>query len=123
MSKKVLVVDDDKLARKGLTKVLEDAGMDVSEAVNGKEGLEKALREKPDLIVTDVHMPQMDGLQMIEELRADEEWGKSVPVVVLTVDDATTSINQALAAGVTFYLTKTGMTPDAIADQVVVAVG
>lgn len=123
MSKKVLVVDDDKLARKGLTKVLEDAGMDVSEAVNGKEGLEKALKEKPDLIVTDVHMPQMDGLQMIEELRADEEWGKSVPVVVLTVDDATTSINQALAAGVTFYLTKTGMTPDAIADQVVVAVG
>lgn len=123
MSKKILVVDDDKLARKGLISVLEDAGLEVDGATNGKEGLEKALKDKPDLVVTDVHMPEMDGLQMIEELRADEEWGKSVPVVVLTVDDATTSINQALAAGVTFYLSKSGITPDAIADQVITAVG
>lgn len=122
MSKTVLVVDDDKLARKSLSSLLINAGLDVIEAENGKLGAVEALKTRPDIVVTDVHMPEMGGLEMIEELRKDE-WGRNVPVIVLTVDEALSSINQALAAGVTIYLTKSGVDAETLAQQVVTAVG
>lgn len=122
MSKTVLVVDDDKLARKSLSSLLINSGLTVLEAENGKLGLKEALASKPDIVVTDVHMPEMSGLEMVEELRKDA-WGASVPVIVLTVDEALSSINQALAAGVTIYLTKSGVDASTLAQQVVTAVG
>lgn len=122
MSKTVLIVDDDKLARKSLASLLINAGLAVTEAENGKTGLEEALKGKPDIVVTDVHMPEISGLEMVEKLREDE-WGKDVPVIVLTVDEALSSINQALAAGVTIYLTKSGVDAESLASQVVTAVG
>lgn len=122
MSKTVLIVDDDKLARKSLSSLLINAGLSIIEAENGKDGVAEALKSKPDLVVTDVHMPEMGGLEMIEELRKDE-WGKEVPIIVLTVDEALSSINQALASGVTIYLTKSGVDAEALASQVVTAVG
>lgn len=123
MSKTVLLVDDDKLARKSLASVLADAGLTVEEAANGKEGCEKALEVKPDLIVTDVHMPEMDGMQMIQKLKEDEAWGSKVPIVVLTIDEAPAYINQALEAGVTFYLSKNGVSNEEIAEQITIAAG
>lgn len=122
MSKTVLVVDDDKLARKSLSSLLINAGLTVLEAENGKQGLDEALKCKPNLVVTDVHMPEMSGLEMVEALRQDT-WGESVPVIVLTVDEALSSINQALAAGVTIYLTKSGVDAESLAQQVVTAIG
>ncbi len=122
MNKTVLVVEDDNLARKSLVSALEEKGLTVSQAVNGKEGLAAAITNKPDLIVTDVRMPEMDGLSMIGQLRQDK-WGKDVRVIVLTTDETTTSINQALKNGVTVYLPKTTLDPAAITDQVLVALG
>lgn len=122
MSKTVLVVDDDKLARKSLSSLLINSGLTVIEAENGKLGLKEALASKPNIVVTDVHMPEMSGLEMVEELRKDA-WGAGVPVIVLTVDEALSSINQALAAGVTIYLTKSGVDASTLAQQVVTAVG
>jgi CheY-like chemotaxis protein len=122
MSKTVLVVDDDKLARHSLAATLKNAGLETTEAENGKDALDSAKKAQPDLIVTDVHMPEMDGLEMIENLRK-EDWGKSIPVIILTVDEAPATINQALASGVTVYLSKASADPQAIADQVVTALG
>lgn len=116
--KTVLVVDDDRLIRQSLVQALKDAGLQTVEAGGGQEGLDKALEARPDLILADVRMPGMDGLQMIEELRTDD-WGKQVPVVILSTDETTESVNQALSAGVTVYLSKTQLTPDAIAQQIV----
>ncbi|CAN5676558.1 response regulator [soil metagenome] len=123
MSKKILLVDDEKLARKSLANVLENPGLLVEQAANGKEGYEKALEWQPDLIVTDVHMPEMDGMQMIQKLRDHEAWGSKVPIVVLTVDEAPVYINQALEAGVTFYLSKNSISQEEIAEQIVIAAG
>ncbi len=120
MSKTVLVVEDDNLARKSLVSALEEKGLKVHEAINGKKGLAAALTNKPDLIVSDIRMPEMDGLTMIDELRKDS-WGKDVPVIVLTTDETTDSINQALQAGVTVYLSKTTLDPTAITEQVLTA--
>jgi len=122
MSKKILVVDDDTLVRKSLGQALEAAGFTVEEAQNGKAGLDLALRSHPDLIVSDIRMPEMDGLEMIEKLRADD-WGKQAPVIVLSTDDTATSVNQALTSGVTTYLSKTALSPDQIAAQITTALG
>lgn len=122
MSKTVLVIDDDKVARQSLAQVLDEAGVKVEEAIDGKSGLDKAQKLKPALIVTDIRMPKMDGLEMINKLR-EQEWGRSVPVIILTVDEAPSTLNQALEAGVTVYLSKASADPQMIADQVLTALG
>ncbi len=122
MSKSVLVVEDDNLTRKSLVNLLIEKGLTVHEAVNGKVGLEQALAKHPDLVLTDIRMPEMDGIAMIGELRKDD-WGKSVPVIVLTTDETTTTVNSALQAGITVYLPKMTLDPGTIADQVVTALG
>jgi len=121
MSKTILVVDDDKLIREGMVALLKSAGQTVLEAADGKEGLAVALEQHPDLIVTDVRMPNMDGLQMIEAVREDT-WGKKVPVVILTNDDSNQSVNQALESGVMVYLAK-NLDPSSLTQQILQVAG
>ncbi len=117
MSKKILIVDDDNLARKSLNITLAEAGFTVLEAEDGAKGLATALAEHPDIILTDVHMPEKDGLEMVSDLRQDA-WGKTVPVIILSTDEETTTLNHALEAGVTIYLSKNNTSPDDIATQI-----
>lgn len=116
MSKIILVVDDDQLIRKMLSAALAAKGFKVDTAANGREGLAKA-KAGVDLVVADIRMPEMDGLQMVDELRKDPA-GTDVPVIILSNDEQTASLNQALKAGVTVYLSKSNLDADAIADQV-----
>lgn len=117
MEKTILVVDDDSLARKSLVGSLAEAGFRVEAAENGKAGLAKALEIKPDMVISDVRMPELDGLEMVEKLRQDD-WGRQLPVIYLTTDEDTDTVNQAMAVGVTTYLSKTSLSPDQIAEQV-----
>jgi CheY-like chemotaxis protein len=117
---KILIVDDDKLTRQSLAETLKAKGIEVIEAVDGKAGLKKALHEAPTLIVTDIRMPEMDGVQMVEELRKDPK-GKDVPVIIMTNDEQTATLNKALEAGVTVYLSKTSTSPDVLPEQIVTA--
>lgn len=121
MSKTILVIDDDKLIREGLVAMLKNAGQNVLEASNGKEGLDSALEQKPDLVVTDVRMPEMTGLEMITQLRTNE-WGQKVPVIILTNDESNDSINQALESGVTMYLPKSS-DPNTLREQILQMIG
>jgi CheY-like chemotaxis protein len=113
---KILVIDDDNLMRQGITAMLKNANQEVIEASDGEAGLKAALAEKPDLIVSDVNMPHMNGLEMLEQLRLDA-WGKTVPVVILTSDESSSSINQALEAGVTSYFAK-NLDPASLTQQI-----
>lgn len=122
MAKTILLVDDDNLMRKGMNTGLSGAGYQVVEATNGKEGLDKALEVHPDLIIADVLMPEMSGLEMLEHLRKDD-WGKQAPVIIMSSDDGTSSVNQALQAGVTVYLAKAQLMPDVLVDQVRSTIG
>lgn len=122
MSKKVLIVDDDPLVLESLNQELARVGIVVETAEDGQKGLNKALTSHPDLLVIDLRMPEMDGLTLIEKIRADQ-WGKSVPIVVLSTDESTGSINQALKAGVTVYIPKSGTTSEQISSQVMTALG
>jgi two-component system chemotaxis response regulator CheY len=117
MSKKILIVDDDNLIRKSLGAALQAKGYEIVEAANGQEGLDKALELVPDLVIADVRMPEMDGFTMIEKLREDPK-GQDLKVIILSTDDQTTSVNQAMQAGVNVYLDKINFDPQSIADQV-----
>jgi two-component system, chemotaxis family, chemotaxis protein CheY len=121
MSKTILVVDDDKLIREGLSALLKSAGQTVLEAKDGKEGLELTKAEKPDLIVTDLRMPNMSGQEMIDAIR-DEDTVKGTPIVVLTNDETSDSVNQALQTGITVYLAK-NLDPESLTQQILQAAG
>jgi DNA-binding response OmpR family regulator len=79
--KKILIIDDDRVLRQTLAAALETEGYGVSEAADGREGLNKALKTNFDLIVLDVVMPFMGGLEVCRKLR---EAGRQVPVIVLS---------------------------------------
>lgn len=82
--KTILVVEDDRSLRAALFKKLTSEGFSTLEAKNGTDGLELALRKKPDLILLDIVMPKMDGITMLKKLRQENAWGKNVPVIILT---------------------------------------
>jgi len=81
--KKILIVEDELAYLKLLKSQLTERGYEVSEAVNGRKGLEAAKKEKPDLILLDIRMPVMDGMTMLGLLRK-EVWGKKMNVIILT---------------------------------------
>lgn len=81
---KILLVEDEEIIRKAYADELRDEGFSLLIASNGRDGLELALREKPDLILLDILMPIMDGLTMMEKLREKGLYGKSVPIILLT---------------------------------------
>lgn len=83
MPSTVLVVEDESAMRQALHDKLSLAGFTVTRAANGAAGLELALRDHPDLILTDILMPRMHGLDMIERLRLDD-WGRNVPIIILS---------------------------------------
>jgi DNA-binding response OmpR family regulator len=105
MVKKILVVEDDEGVRKFIRMHLEFAGFHVVEASNGKEGLKKIEEEKPDLIITDIMMPEMDGAALYRKLKESKETS-SIPILVLTVQDSFEEVHQAYQLGVDEYLTK-----------------
>ena len=80
---KVLVVDDEPDAVEFVRAVMEEAGYQVVTASDGVEGLEKAAKEKPDLVLLDVQMPRKDGFVAFTEMRQDPQL-KAIPVVMLT---------------------------------------
>ena len=122
MSKTVLLVEDDKLIREGLARALTEKGLTVLEAANGKEGLEKALAGDIDIVVTDVIMPEVDGLTMLSKLREDPK-SKHIPAIILSNDEQTESLNEAMQAGVTFYLSKASLDAEAVSQQILIALG
>ncbi|OGH59151.1 MAG: hypothetical protein A3G34_02380 [Candidatus Lindowbacteria bacterium RIFCSPLOWO2_12_FULL_62_27] len=80
---RVLVIDDDKDTMRILEAKLTDAGYQVLQAADGREGLEKAKLTKPDLILLDVMMPEIDGLSLLRQLKFDAQTDK-IPVVIMT---------------------------------------
>ncbi len=85
MAERILVVDDDPMIRMTLQLLLEDEGYEVVLAVDGQDGLNRVEEQRPDLIILDMMMPQMDGYTFAEQLR-EREREADVPVLVLTAD-------------------------------------
>lgn len=104
----VLIVDDSAAIRKILQRVLRQAEVpigEVFEAGDGQEALTVLKSQKVGLILSDINMPNMDGLQFLTEVRAIEEW-KTVPIVMITTEGSQNKVLEAVQLGATGYVRK-----------------
>jgi two-component system chemotaxis response regulator CheY len=104
-SPKILVVDDATVVRMYYRQILESEGCHVEEAINGIEGLEKAMQTPFDLCIVDVNMPMMDGYAFLHALRRDAIT-RAVPALMTTTEAASEDRQAALQAGANAYLVK-----------------
>ena len=105
MSLKVLAVDDSRTMREMLRVALTNAGFDVSLAEDGVHGLQVLGEEDPEVVITDINMPNMDGFGFIENVRRSGEH-RSVPILVLTTESAPELKERARKAGATGWIVK-----------------
>lgn len=104
---KILVVEDEKAVLKALVDKFEIEGFEVLSAENGEDGLRTALEKNPNIILLDLIMPKMTGLQMMRKLRATNEYGRKVPIVILTNLSANDRISTEVAQDEpSYYLVK-----------------
>jgi len=102
---KILAVDDSASMRQMVSFTLKGAGFDVTEASDGVEALTKAKSDKYDLVISDVNMPNMDGLTLVGELRKLGEF-KFIPILLLTTESSTEKKKEGKAAGATGWIVK-----------------
>jgi len=105
MSAQLLLVDDEPGLREAVKDYLQESGFTVQVASNAREGWELVQRSTPDLVISDIMMPQVDGYQFLKQLREDARF-KTLPVVFLTAKGMTTDRIQGYQAGVDAYLPK-----------------
>ena len=102
---RVLLVDDEPGIRTAVQAYLKDEGFDVTTAIDGEDGLQKATQMMPDVVITDVMMPRCDGYELLQKLRSDERLG-GTPVIFLTAKGMTLDRTQGYEAGVDDYISK-----------------
>ncbi len=122
MSVKILVVDDSAVARRVVIKTLEMSGSAVSEivqAADGSQGLAAVARERPDLVITDLNMPVMDGIEMLMKLREAPETNE-LPVIVVSTEGSETRLAQVRAAHAAFV--RKPFTPEELVRAVISAI-
>jgi len=103
--KRILVIEDDETNMYLIGFILRKNGYEVIEARTGEEGVELAIREKPDLVLMDIQLPDIDGLEATKRIRESEADGK-IPIIALTSYAMTGDREKALAAGCTGYIEK-----------------
>jgi DNA-binding response OmpR family regulator len=102
---RVLVIDDDPVILQLLRVNFEIEGFEVVSAADGREGLERARRDDPDVILSDIMMPRLDGLQLVSELKVDPRT-RHLPVILLTAKAQNAEVQQGLDLGADDYVTK-----------------
>ncbi len=105
MEKTIVIVDDSESIREVVGFTLVNAGHKVLSAVDGKDALQYFDGEKVDLVVTDLHMPQMNGIELIKEIRGRENY-KFVPILFLTTESQQGKKMEAKEAGATGWIVK-----------------
>ncbi|MCW2275876.1 response regulator [Rhodoblastus acidophilus] len=105
MSMTILTVDDSRTMRDMLNLALSEAGYRVVHAIDGEHGLEVLRAEKPDIVITDINMPRLDGYGFIEAVRDDPGF-RNLPILVLTTENAPDKKERARKAGATGWIVK-----------------
>jgi two-component system chemotaxis response regulator CheY len=103
---RILIVDDANLVRLYYRQILEDAGFEVEEAINGLEALERLLVSPADALIVDINMPRMDGVTFLSALRRQPLPLSSIPAFVTSTESSAADVAAARAAGANFYYVK-----------------
>jgi len=120
MGNRVLLAEDEPNIVESLTFLLERAGFEVSCEMNGRLALEAALTDPPDVMILDVMLPDLDGLEILRRLRADAR-GRSLPVLILTAKGQREDRELALSSGANLFITKPFSNSEVIAAVVALA--
>ena len=120
--KKVLIIDDDEVLRDLLEKKLTRNDYEVQTAEDGEKGLKKIRKDKPDLVLLDIIMPNMGGFDVLKEMNEDEDL-KSIPVVIVSNSGQPVEIDKAKEMGVKDWVVKTEFDPEEVLKKVVDQIG
>jgi CheY-like chemotaxis protein len=115
--KKIMIVEDDSFVMDIYQTKLSQEGYEVLPAENGAEAIKKLEKEIPDLILLDIIMPYIDGLQVLRKIKADEKL-KDIPVILLTNLSQKENINEGLGLGADDYLIKSHFTPSEVLEKI-----
>lgn len=115
--KKILIVEDDNFVAEVYFAKLSEMGYDSVLAQNGQEGMEMLKKNKVDLILLDILMPVMNGMEMLNEVKKSEEW-KNIPVILLTNVGEKESIQKVREMGIKNYLIKSHFTPAEVIEKI-----
>jgi CheY-like chemotaxis protein len=115
---RVLIIEDDKLLRKACEAGLLKRGLDVLTAADGEEGIRQAQAVSPDLILLDMLMPKLSGMETLTELKQDEKTSH-IPVVILSNTSIETAMQKAKDLGAIGYLVKADLSLQQLGDQVI----
>lgn len=116
-NKRILIVEDDDFLLQMYVTKLELENFKVFGSINGVQGLKTAQREKPDLILLDLNLPEMDGFEVLERLKADDDT-KGIPVLVLTNYAQKDNIDRCLELGADDYLIKAHFVPSEVIKKI-----
>src|SRR5436853_2785520 len=105
MTARILIVEDDDPSRELVTFLLERAGYTIQYAQDGAAGLRAALSDDPDLIISDLQMPRIDGYELVRRLLGDQRW-RRVPLIAVSAFSMSGAREKALAAGFDGYFSK-----------------
>lgn len=105
MAYKVLAVDDSFTIRKIVKKSLMEYNCEVLEAENGLEGLALAVKEKPDIIILDLTMPMMNGIEMLKKMKEERDIAE-IPVIMLTAESGKDNVTKLVLMGISDYIVK-----------------
>ena len=117
MASKILIIEDDKFLRGLIAQKLKAEGYEVIEAAEGREGLEKVKKEKPNLILLDLVLPGIDGFEVLKKIKEDPSTS-FLPVIILSNLGQKESVEKGLKMGAVDYLIKAHFTPTEIIEKV-----
>jgi len=121
-NKKILMIEDERIIVDLLKRKLEKEGYQVSVGRDGVEGLEKMRKDKPELILLDIVMPRMGGLEVMEKMREDNEL-KDIPIVVISNSGQPIELDRAKKLGAKDWLVKTEFDPQEVIRKVKKQIG
>lgn len=113
---RVLIVEDNENNMELISFILEANGEKTLKAVNGHEGVQRALHEKPDYIILDIQLPDIDGLEVLKQIRASEA-GKNIPVIAMTSYAMSGDKEKMIQAGCNGYIEKP-IDPERVMNQI-----
>ncbi len=122
MAKKILIVEDEVLILELLSKKLSLEGYDIRSAVDGEEGLKMIKEEKPDLILLDIVMPKIGGMEVLE-IMEKEKIARGVPVIIISNSGQPVEIDRAQRLGAKDWLVKTEFDPQTVLNKVIKQIG
>ncbi len=115
---RILLIEDDKLLRRACEVSLKKRGFTVLTAVDGEEGLQQARTGSPDLILLDMLMPRLSGIETLEALKQDDQTCR-IPVVILSNSSADSDVQKAKSLGALGYLVKASLSLKELGDRVI----